>query len=281
MPVNVAALSIAAPSILQTPDLPHHQLRQILGGPLPVEDLDAVGFEPDQSLEPLLHAPPELIPHLLDPVERRPELPGAPRPLLGTDTQVERPVRDDALYSPGVELAHRLHPEPPAVALVGQARVEVSLAHDVLAAHQTRQYPVAGVVRARGRIQVRLGPGIHLDLGVEHERADALSSRGAARLPGEVRGRVRVREQRSQGTYERGLAGEIRPLDSYEDAPRDSRCRLVLRQRPCAERGAWRRRRGPRRGSRARGSSHASPRRATAPLPATAARDPSTPPPPP
>src|SRR5215210_31805 len=81
--------SIAAPSILQAPDLFHHQLCQLSGGAPPVEDLDAVRLEPDQSLESLLHAPPELLPHLLDPVERRSELPGAPGSLLGVEAQIE------------------------------------------------------------------------------------------------------------------------------------------------------------------------------------------------
>src|SRR3712207_480541 len=100
MPANVSGSAAIMPSILQGPHLPHHQLRQLPGGTLAVEGLDAPELEPEQLFEPPLDAPPELVPYLLNPVERGAELAGAPGPLLGPDPQVEGPVGDDLSHSP-------------------------------------------------------------------------------------------------------------------------------------------------------------------------------------
>ena len=91
-----------------------------------------------------------------------------------------------------VEVEHPLEPEPAPDALVGDRRVEVAVADDDRAARERRPDHLLDVLRARRRVQRRLGPRRDV-AAVEQQLADRLAERCPARLARERRPRGRPR----------------------------------------------------------------------------------------
>ena len=75
-----------------------------------------------------------------------------------TDLEQDRAIGHQAPDSCEVEVEHPLEPEPAGDSLVGDRRVDVAVADDGRAARERRPDQLLDVLRARGRIQRRLGP---------------------------------------------------------------------------------------------------------------------------
>src|SRR3954454_24882172 len=82
--------------------------------------------------------------------------------LLGVEQDEERSIRQQLLGDEQAEVAHLGRPETARDSLVGDRRVEVAVAHDVLAAFERRADHVRRVVRPGRGVERRLGPRGHV-----------------------------------------------------------------------------------------------------------------------
>ena len=102
--------------------------------------------------------------------------------LLGPQHEQHGAVGQKPLGGDPVYLEHLVHPEPPGAALVGQRRVDEAVGDDGRAPLERRPDHLLDQLRARRRVEQRLGPVADAEPGIEQDRADALAGCGAAGL---------------------------------------------------------------------------------------------------
>ena len=109
-------------------------------------------------------------------------------------------------------------PSPRPDALVGDGRVDVAVAHDGRAPFERRADHLLDVLRARGRVERRLGPRRDV-VAVEDEVADRLAERRAPGLPRrddvDALGCQRLGEESRLS----GLAAAVEPFEGDEHPP--------------------------------------------------------------
>ena len=117
-----------------------------------------------------------------------------------------------------VDRAHLLDAERAPGALVGERGVDEAVEQYHSAFVQQRQQSLLDELRARGRVQQRLGAREHRERGVLDERADALGDLHAAGLAQQLDATAARGEGIGEGVGERGLAGAVEPLDRDQRA---------------------------------------------------------------
>ena len=98
------------------------------------------------------------------------------------ELEQDRAVGQEPARCGHVDRHHLVHPEAPRASLVGQRRVDVAVGDDHGAALERRADHGLHELSAGGGVEQRLCPRADLGLGVEQERADPLSRRGASGL---------------------------------------------------------------------------------------------------
>src|SRR5262249_22534015 len=133
--------------------------RDLVGAGRAVEGDDALWELGGEPTEPLVRAPPELLALPLDSVR---VTAAAPPRRVGIEQHEERPVRKEPVGAHQVELADAVFSEPARGALVGDGRVQVAVADDVVAARERRPDRVRDVVCPGRGVERGLGPGSHI-----------------------------------------------------------------------------------------------------------------------
>ena len=149
----------------------------------------------------------------LDPVA----LAGHPRHgVLRADLEQDRQIGHQPLDGGEVELEHALEPEAPRDSLIGDRRVDVAIADHRRSSRERGPDHLLDVLGARGCVERGLGPRRDV-ASVEHEVADLLSERRAARLARQhdLDSR-RLRGGRASSRRLRRLAGAVEALQSDE-----------------------------------------------------------------
>src|SRR4028119_1546061 len=152
----------ACGSLLQDSNTPLDSLPKLLWREGCVERPHPSWLGARYLLEPLLHPPHKFVSDAFDPAERRPRASGPPFPLLSIQAQIERQIRYYSPSGPGVQVTHRLHTQTSPRPLISEARIEKPLAEHHLFVLQTRQDLTSHQIRPRSRVQIRLGPRVHV-----------------------------------------------------------------------------------------------------------------------
>src|SRR6185437_5610680 len=136
------------------------------------------------------------------------------------DPQQQRAVRLDAAGGEAVDRAHLLDAEAARGPLVGQRGVDVAVEQHEAAVVEQRQHALVHELRARGRVEQRLGAGRDLESRVLHERTDALGELDPAGLAQQLDVVAGGGDLLGQGARQRGLAGAVETLDRDQPAAR-------------------------------------------------------------
>src|SRR3954468_13731924 len=181
----------------------------LFGGTGTFDGDDAVGLGRRERPVGAVDAAHELVALALDPVVVAPRA-------AARDGRVEqheeRAVRQQSVRHSEAQVAHAFLAERPAGALVGDRRVEIAVADDVLATLERGPDDACDVLGARGGVERRLRPGAHR-LAVEDELAHRLADTRAARFAGRLPRSPLVAEPLGE---QRGLGALARPVDSFE-----------------------------------------------------------------
>ena len=116
---------------------------------------------------------------------------GAPAASCGIEGDHDAGVRQQAAGGEQVELQHIVDAQAASVALIGERRVDVAVDEHHPSGGQRRHQHVVSELGASGRVEERLGPGLHVGAVVQQAAPDALTERRAARLAQRAAGRTR------------------------------------------------------------------------------------------
>ncbi len=122
-----------------------------------------------------------------------------------------------------VDLAHLLDAEAARDALVGERGVDVAVEQHEPAVFQQRQQALVHELRARRRVEQRLGPRRDLERRILDELADPLGGLDAARLAQQLDGSSARADRVGERARERRLAGAVDALDRDQTAARHAR----------------------------------------------------------
>src|SRR5947207_1700496 len=152
-------------------------LRDLVGAAVAIHRLDSIRKHLGQRTVRLVDGAVERLPLALDPVGRR----AAPRSDLGLDEDEEGAVGQQPVRRREVKLQHAVDAEVTGDPLVGERRVDVAVADDVLALLERGRDHALDELRAGRSEQRRFGPRAHVE-PVEKQPPDFLAERGAARF---------------------------------------------------------------------------------------------------
>ena len=142
----------------------------------------------------------------------------SPTDLGRVDGQEERAIRQESTHRREVQVEHALEPELAPHALIRDGRVDVAVADDGRAPLERRPDHLVDMLRARRRVEERLGPRADV-AAVENQVTKLLSQLRPARLTRRHDLAYVQLETRSQELRLRRLARAVEALEGDEHRP--------------------------------------------------------------